>query len=89
MNRSKTVNEQNIVPFTRQGFFAFYFDLGTGYNEIKRTFLEREKCGIIEIPYSYMKNPWFAIQKRSHLKEIIKVKYAQMHLNHVEKFHRR
>lgn len=58
----------------KQGFFAFYVELGSGYDRIKQTFLEHEKCGLIEVPYSYMTNPWFAIQKYSPLKEIIKVK---------------
>lgn len=59
-----------------KGFFAFYVELGAGYDEIKRTFEENQKCGLIEIPYTYIRNPWFVIQKRSPLKEIIKVKWV-------------
>ncbi|XP_031624941.1 glutamate receptor ionotropic, delta-2-like [Contarinia nasturtii] len=62
------------IDRVREGFFAFYVELGSGYDRIKQTFLEHEKCGLIEISYSYMVNPWFAIQKHSPLKEIIKVK---------------
>lgn len=58
----------------RQGFFAFLCELGNGYDRIKKTFLEHEKCGLIEVPFSAMQNPMFAIQKHSALKEMVRVK---------------
>lgn len=59
--------------FFLQGFFAFFSEVGSGYDQIKKTFLEHEKCGLTEIPFLGL-YPWFVIQKNSPLKEILKVK---------------
>lgn len=48
----------------------------SGYQLVEETFYEHEKCGLIEIDYLNMIEPWIAIQKRLPYKEMIKVRYA-------------
>lgn len=62
------------VSRLRDGMFAFHIATGQGYDEIERTFLENEKCGLVEISYLGNDDTWTAIQKRSVYKEILKVK---------------
>lgn len=57
-----------------QGMFAFFVELGTGYDRIDEVFNENEKCGLVEIKFLDMENPWMAIKKHSPLKEMLKVK---------------
>lgn len=64
-----------VRSFASQGFFAFFVEIGSGYDRIEKTFYEHEKCALREIAYfNYFKNPWYAIKKRSSLKEMLKVK---------------
>lgn len=58
----------------RKGMFAFHTAIGQAYDEVERTFLENEKCGLVEIPYLALVDTWSVIQKRSPYKEILKVK---------------
>lgn len=62
------------ISRVREGMFAFHVATGYGYDEMERTFLENEKCGLVEIPYLGVADTWTAIQKRSSYKEILKVK---------------
>lgn len=57
----------------RRGMYAFHMEPGTGYKVVERTFLESEKCGLIEIDFLRLANPWYAIQKDSPYKELIKI----------------
>lgn len=61
------------VSRIRQGFFAFHMELSSGFKIMEKTFYEHEKCGIKDINYLNNRSPWFAIQKNSPYKEIIKV----------------
>lgn len=59
----------------RQGMYAFHVETGPGYNEVEKTFFEHEKCGLIEIKFIYYaSDAWFAMQKHSPYKEILKIK---------------
>lgn len=58
-----------------QGLFAFHMEVSGGYKLIEETFYEHEKCGLKEIDYLNLIDPWFVIQKNSPYKEPIKVKY--------------
>lgn len=60
----------------RKGLFAFQMELGSGYKIVEETFYETEKCGLIEIEYLDVTDPWMAIQKNSHYKEMLKIKYV-------------
>lgn len=58
----------------REGMFAYHVSTGMGYDEVEQTFLENEKCGLVEISYLGNDDTWTAIQKNSPFKEILKVK---------------
>lgn len=62
------------ISRVREGMFAFHVANIQGYVEVERTFLENEKCGLVEIPYLGNDDTWTAIQKNSPYKEILKVK---------------
>lgn len=68
MNLSYGISEM------RKGMFAFHVSTGQGYDEVERTFLEYEKCGLVEIPFLGNVDTWSVIQKQSPYKEILKVK---------------
>lgn len=53
-------------------------ELATGYKNVKDTFHEHEKCGLIEIEYLQNAQPWHAIPKHSPYKEIFKVRFVWM-----------
>ncbi|KAG5667152.1 hypothetical protein PVAND_015149 [Polypedilum vanderplanki] len=57
----------------RQGLFAFHMEVGVGYKIVSETFQEDEKCGLQEIQYLQVVDPYYAIQKDSKYKEFIKV----------------
>lgn len=57
----------------RLGLFAFHFETGVGYKILGETYKEEEKCGLIEIQYLQVVDPWYVIQKNSSYKEAIKV----------------
>lgn len=46
---------------------------GIGYKVMSETFYEHEKCGLIEIAYLQVTEPWYAIRKNSSYKELFKV----------------
>lgn len=58
----------------RDGMFAFHVATGLAYNQIKRTFYEHEKCGLIEIKFFSMGAIYWVSQKRLPYKEILKVR---------------
>lgn len=65
------------VSRMRKRMYAFHMELGTGYKHVINTFYEHEKCGLIEITYLRMTDPWQAIPKYSPFKEIFKVGSVQ------------
>lgn len=48
---------------------------GIGYKIMSETYFEHEKCGLIEVAYLQVTEPWYAIKKNSSYKEIFKVGY--------------
>lgn len=56
----------------RRGLFAFHFETGVGYKILSETFMEEEKCGLHEIQYLQVIDPWYVIQKNLSFKEAIK-----------------
>lgn len=62
------------VENIRKGLFAFHFEAGPGFKLISETFTEDEKCSLQEIGgFLQMFDPYYAIQKNSSYKEMIKV----------------
>lgn len=56
-----------------QGLFAFHMEIALGYKLIGETFFEDEKCGLREIAYLQVTDPWYAIRKHSSYKELLKI----------------
>jgi ionotropic glutamate receptor len=48
-------------------------EVGVGYKIVSETFQEDEKCGLQEIQYLQVVDPFYAIRKESKFKEFIKV----------------
>lgn len=60
----------------REGLFAFHMETGAGYKIVGETFLEHEKCGLQEIQFLQVSDPWLAIQKNSSYKEMLKIGFC-------------
>lgn len=67
------VNASYGVSRMRRRLYAFHMEVGTLYEHVKDTFYEHEKCGLIEISYLRVIDPWHVIPKHSPYKEIFKV----------------
>lgn len=61
------------VALIRRGLYAFYFETGAGYKLISETFNEDEKCGLVEMGFLQMIDPYYVVQKNSTYKELIKI----------------
>lgn len=59
--------------FDFQGLFAFHMETGVGYKVVGEVFHENEKCGLQEIQYLQVIDPWLAVQKNSSYKEMFKI----------------
>lgn len=66
-------NLSDGVQMVRDGLFAFHMEVGVGYKILLETFQEDEKCGLQEIQYLQVIDPFYAIQKNSSYKELFKV----------------
>lgn len=67
------------VKMVRDGLFAFHMEVGVGYKILLETFQEDEKCGLQEIQYLQVIDPFYAIQKNSSYKEMFKVGLLTLH----------
>lgn len=74
------VNVSYGISRMRKGLYAFHTELATGYKNVKDTFYENEKCGLVEIEYLRVVDPWHVIPKYSPYKEIFKVRFV--HISH-------
>ncbi|XP_039444181.1 ionotropic receptor 75a-like [Culex pipiens pallens] len=61
------------VERLRQGLYAFHVELGVGYKVISETYQEDEKCGLQEIEYLNIIDPYYAVQKNSSFREIVRL----------------
>lgn len=57
----------------RDEFFAFHVECASGYKIVADIFQESEKCGLREIEYWQIIDPWMAVKKNSSYKELAKV----------------
>lgn len=65
-------------------------ELALGYKLMSETFFEDEKCGIKEIAYLQVTDPWYAIKKNSSYKENFKIGFVEFvrHLQaRINEFH--
>lgn len=53
--------------------FAFHGEFGVVYQLIQNTYLEEEKCGLMEIDYLKVLYPLLVIQRQSPYLEIVKI----------------
>ncbi|XP_063914754.1 glutamate receptor ionotropic, delta-2-like isoform X2 [Zophobas morio] len=60
----------------RNGLFAFHVETGPGYKFVTETFQEDEKCGLQEIQFLQVPDPWLAIQKNSSYKKMLKTSFV-------------
>lgn len=72
-------NLSDGVKLIRDGLFAFHMEIGVGYKIVLEDFLEDEKCGLQEIQFLQVVDPFYAIQKNSSYKEIFKVGLLRLH----------
>lgn len=72
---AKYVNTSYGVSRMRQGLYTFHTELGPAYKLIEQTFYEHEKCGIVEMDYLGVPEPWVVVRKRTPYKEMIRIKY--------------
>ncbi|XP_061377211.1 ionotropic receptor 75a-like [Danaus plexippus] len=61
------------VQEIRKGLFAFHMETGVGYKFVGRYFEEGEKCGLKEIQYLRVIDPWLAVRKETPFKEMFKI----------------
>ncbi|XP_001651553.2 glutamate receptor 2 [Aedes aegypti] len=67
------INLEQGIDRIRRGLYAFHVEQGVGYKVISETYQEDEKCGLQEIQYLQVIDPYYAIQKNSSFKEHIKI----------------
>ncbi|XP_055315345.1 ionotropic receptor 75a-like [Sitodiplosis mosellana] len=67
------------VQRIRKGLFAFHMERALGYKLMSETFFEDEKCGLVEIAYLQVTDPWYAIKKNSSFQELFKIGLMRMH----------
>ncbi|XP_075973045.1 uncharacterized protein LOC142974531 [Anticarsia gemmatalis] len=60
----------------RKGLFAFHMETGVGYKFVGKYFNEGEKCGLREIQYLQVIDPWLAVRKNSPYREMFKIGYV-------------
>lgn len=72
-------NISDGVKKVREGLFAFHMEVGVGYKILQETFEEDEKCGLQEIQFLQVIDPFYAIQKNSSYKELFKVGFLSLH----------
>uniref|UniRef100_A0A182JQ31 Uncharacterized protein n=1 Tax=Anopheles christyi TaxID=43041 RepID=A0A182JQ31_9DIPT len=61
------------VELIRQGHYAFHVEKGVCYKLISETFQEEEKCGLQEVEYLKVIEPYYAVQKNSSFRETVRI----------------
>ncbi|CAG9786220.1 unnamed protein product [Diatraea saccharalis] len=64
--------EEGVLKM-RKGLFAFHMETGVGYKFVGKYFKEGEKCGLQEIQYLQVIDPWLAVRKNTPYKEMFKI----------------
>lgn len=66
-------NMSEGIERLRDGHFAFHMEIGVGYKFVSEIFQEDEKCGLQEIQYLQVIDPFYAVRKQSPYKEHFKI----------------
>ncbi|XP_045772160.1 uncharacterized protein LOC123872073 [Maniola jurtina] len=61
------------VQEIKKGLFAFHMETGVGYKFVGKYFEEGEKCGLKEIQYLRVIDPWLAVRKNTPFMEMFKI----------------
>ncbi|XP_035792212.1 glutamate receptor 3-like [Anopheles albimanus] len=66
------------VELMRQGLYALHVELGVCYRLISDTFQEDEKCGLQEVEYIKVIDPYYAVQKNTSFREPVRISLFQL-----------
>ncbi|CRL00245.1 CLUMA_CG013518, isoform A [Clunio marinus] len=72
-------NLSDGVKMIREDLFGFHMEVGVGYKILLEEFQEDEKCGLQEIQYLQVIDPFYAIQKNSSYYELFKIGLLKLH----------
>ncbi|XP_053687299.1 uncharacterized protein LOC128736830 [Sabethes cyaneus] len=78
-DRKMKDREDTFIPLEkgvekiRKGLYAFHVELGVCYKVISETYQEDEKCGLQEIEYLNIIDPYYAVKKNSPFREIVRL----------------
>ncbi|XP_028158428.1 ionotropic receptor 75a-like isoform X1 [Ostrinia furnacalis] len=70
---SRFMSMEEGVKKMRKGLFAFHMETGVGYKFVGKYFNEGEKCGLREIQYLQVIDPWLAVRKNTPYREMFKI----------------
>nr|AVH87301.1 ionotropic receptor 13 [Holotrichia parallela] len=73
------MNIEEGIRRMKDEFFAFHVECASGYKVVADVFQESEKCGLREIEYFQVIDPWVAVKKNSSYKELAKVAFRKLH----------
>ncbi|XP_041978116.1 ionotropic receptor 75a-like [Aricia agestis] len=71
--RPRFMDMEDGVKEMRKGLFAFHMETGVGYKFVGKYFEEGEKCGLKEIQYLRVIDPWLAVKKDTPFMEMFKI----------------
>ncbi|XP_038212065.1 ionotropic receptor 75a-like [Zerene cesonia] len=71
--KPRFMNMEEGIKKMRNGLFAFHMETGVGYKFVGKYFQEGEKCGLKEIQYLQVIDPWLAVRKDTQFMEILKI----------------
>ncbi|CAG4980043.1 unnamed protein product [Colias eurytheme] len=71
--KPRFMNMEEGIKKMRKGLFAFHMETGVGYKFVGKYFQEGEKCGLKEIQYLQVIDPWLAVRKDTQFMEIFKI----------------
>ncbi|GJQ71805.1 hypothetical protein Trydic_g11491 [Trypoxylus dichotomus] len=77
--RASFMDIEEGVKRMRDEFFAFHAECTSVYKIVGDTFQENEKCGLREIQYWQIIEPWMAVKRNSSYKELAKVAYRKIY----------
>ncbi|CAK1584215.1 unnamed protein product [Parnassius mnemosyne] len=66
------------VERIRQGLFAFHSIVEPVYRRVEQTFLEMEKCDLVEVDFMMGFNPFVPVKKDSPYLELLKVSFKRI-----------
>nr|AXY83447.1 putative ionotropic receptor 25 [Conopomorpha sinensis] len=72
------ISMEEGVKNIQKGLFAFHMEIGVGYKFVSKYFKEGEKCGLKEIPFLQVIDPWIGVRKHSPYKEMYKIGFKRL-----------